>query len=141
MASVWTSGELDTFGSIDEIQISAARPSGGLYRWTPIWVVRVDDDVFVRAGGGLEAGWYRHAADGQAHILVEGIDRRVSLELRSDHSFQEVADQAYRDKYGASSFLGALVSATAQTSTSRLIPAGCVPRDDRERTDRRRHNV
>jgi hypothetical protein len=44
VSSTWTSAELDTVAASEELQITGERADGTLYRWTPIWVVRVDQD-------------------------------------------------------------------------------------------------
>ena len=118
----WTSGELDTIGELAEIRIAAERPDGTLHRWTPIWVVRVAADLYVRSALGTQAAWYRHTTRGQTRVEAGGIERRVRLDLQPDQALRAAVDAAYRSKYGDSPFLDSLVSTTAQSTTSRLVP-------------------
>ena len=52
MTAGWTSSDLGKIASQVEIRISSERPGGGFNRWTPIWVVRVGNDLYVRSGFG-----------------------------------------------------------------------------------------
>ncbi|MFD8719124.1 DUF2255 family protein [Streptomyces sp. NPDC059629] len=121
MAS-WPSGELDRIGRLKEIEISSERSNGELRRWTPIWVVRAGDELYVRSGGGAEGGWYRYAVRSPVHIRTAGVEQRVRLELQTDPSVQSEVDRVYRKKYRFSPFRRFLLNAAAQSTTSRLVP-------------------
>jgi hypothetical protein len=57
----WSPEELNSIGSAAELHIAIRRPDGRLGRWTPIWVVCVDEQVYVRTWYRRETGWYGHA--------------------------------------------------------------------------------
>ena len=44
----WKPRILSEIGDREEIRISSERTGGGYNRWTPVWVVRVGDDLYVR---------------------------------------------------------------------------------------------
>jgi hypothetical protein len=123
MSSTWTTAELDSIAASEELRITGERADGTLYRWTPIWVVRVDQDLYVRSGGGPKGGWYRHATAGPAHIRVNGHDHTVTLEPHADQAIVHAVDNAYETKYRTSPFLGALLNNAARSTTTRLLPS------------------
>lgn len=57
----WTSDELNTIGNSEELQIASLQHDGTLREPTTIWVVRVDDDIYVRAYKGRASPWFRGA--------------------------------------------------------------------------------
>jgi hypothetical protein len=122
VSSTWTSAELDTVAASEELRIIGERADGTLYRWTPIWLLRVDQDLYVRSGGGSNGVWYRHATAGLAHIRVNGHDHTVTLEHHADQAIVHAVDNAYEAKYRTSPFLGTLLSNAARSTTSRLLP-------------------
>jgi hypothetical protein len=79
MTDAWTSQELARLGTADEIQISPRRPDGSDDPFTTIWVVRVDDGLYVRSWRGSRGRWYRHAlSTGTGRIRGAGIERDVA---------------------------------------------------------------
>ena len=48
----WTSDELTTIDTTDELEIAPQRRDGTLRKPLPIWAVRVGDNVYVRAAYG-----------------------------------------------------------------------------------------
>jgi hypothetical protein len=61
----WKPETLSEIAGQDEIRIGSGRMGGGCNRWTPIWVVRIGDDLYVRSGFGANGLWYRHATQSQ----------------------------------------------------------------------------
>jgi hypothetical protein len=119
----WTDDELRSSDRADELAIAAVRRNGQLRRATPIWVVRVGDDVYVRAAYGSGSGWYGVArGSGQAHIRAGGIERDVAVEDVPESLLDEV-DAAYRSKYGRyASIVDSLVKPEHRVNTVRLVP-------------------
>jgi hypothetical protein len=119
----WTDDELRSIDRADELAIAAVRRNGQLRRATPIWVVRVGDDVYVRAAYGSGSGWYGVArGSGQAHIRAGGIERDVAVEDVPESLLDEV-DAAYRSKYGRyASIVDSLVKPGHRVNTVRLVP-------------------
>ena len=64
-----------------------------------MWVVRVDDDLYVRSAGGPDRPWYRHAIASRAgHIRAGGIEREVVFG-EADPSVHDAVDATYHAKY------------------------------------------
>lgn len=121
--SAWTENELRSIGEAQELEIAPVRRNGDLRRSTPIWVVRVGDDLFVRAAYGSGSGWYGVAQTSrQARISAGGVERDVTIEDADDSVFGAV-DAGYRDKYGSyASIVGSITDAEHRATTVRLVP-------------------
>jgi hypothetical protein len=122
--AAWTDEELRRIAGADELEIAAVRRDGDLRRSTPIWVVRADDDLYVRAAYGSRSGWHRAAlASGRARISAGGVDKNVTVEL-VDHAVLDQVDTAYRQKYGGryASIVDTINDAEHRATTIRLIP-------------------
>jgi hypothetical protein len=59
--SAWPAHTLDRFGAADEIDISTRRDDDNLRGFVPIWIVTVDNALYVRSHRGHDGAWYRHA--------------------------------------------------------------------------------
>jgi len=120
----WTSDELDRIGSADELEITVACSDGSLRRWVPIWVVRVDDDLYVRSYRGADGAWYRQATQhAQGRIRADGLERDVTVD-RPDDTVRPAIDDAYRAKYAryGAAYLQPMLTARATATTLRLTP-------------------
>jgi hypothetical protein len=120
----WTSDELTRIGTSQELQIASARPDGTLRKPRTIWVVRVDDDLYVRSMYGRSGGWFpgtqvRH----QGHIQAGGVDKDVTF-ADADPDLNDQIDTAYRDKYRryGERIIGGVVNPEARAATIRLVP-------------------
>jgi hypothetical protein len=120
----WTSKELSRIEAADELQIAPRRRDGTLRTPVPIWVVRVGDDLYVRAAYGLGSGWHRVArASREGRIRSGGVEKDVTIE-DADGAVNDQVDSAYRAKYGryAQSILDGITNAQARSTTLRLVP-------------------
>lgn len=100
MAS-WTADELDRIGGAEELEIAGLRRDGTLSEPVTIWVVQVEDDLYVRSVRGHDGRWYqgtqvRH----KGRIWAGGLERDVAFVDVSDPGLIERVDEAYRSKYG-----------------------------------------
>ena len=121
----WSSHELTSLAGSEELHVTSSRPDGSRRPWTPIWVVRVQDDLFIRSGFGLNGAWYRNAMhDHIARIRAAGIETDVTLQPVTDSTLNSQIDEAYRSKYRTSDFLPTLITAPATESTVRLLREG-----------------
>jgi len=120
----WTREQLAEVGAADELRIAPRRQDGTLQRPRIIWVVRHDDDLFVRSVNGPTAAWFlgaqmRH----EGHISAGGVDTDAIFE-EADHALDEEIDEGYRRKYGRSSTsVNRITSSAARSTTIRLLPA------------------
>jgi hypothetical protein len=123
MTRPWNRAELEAIGAAAELSVAPGRPGGALRPSTTIWVVRVGDDVYVRSYRGPSGSWYRAAVRaGAGHIRAGGVERDVSFEP-ADAIEPARIDDAYRAKYGRSSYVDAMLSAYAASTTLRMIPS------------------
>lgn len=121
----WSAEQLESIGGADELEIASRRPDGSLRPFVTIWVVRLDDDIFIRSAHGRENGWFRHA-------VTSGSGRIKSGGVESDVVFDEPGpgvdgglDAIYHSKYDRypSAYVSPVVGEVAARATLRLIPA------------------
>ncbi len=107
-----------------ELHIAVKRTDGTLRRWTPIWVVCADGQVYVRTWYRRDTGWFGHALRSRrARIRVPGLEADAAVEDVGEGTagLRESIDAAYRNKYGSSGG-SSMVEATAAATTLRLSP-------------------
>ncbi len=116
-------GPLDHLADVQEIDIGFRRPDGSTGS-TPVWVVRVGDEVFVRSIRGASGGWYRRLRalpDGE--VRDQGHVHPVHAEPVADEDTLGEVTRAYASKYARSPYVGSLLSEAAASATMRLTPA------------------
>lgn len=121
----WDATDLDLLGRAQEIQISTRRTDGTWTAGTPIWIVRVHDDLFVRSHRGRRGAWYRRVVRGGTARIHVG-HRELTVEATEVHGPDQAAiDAAYRDKYAryGSSYVTPMTAPAAQSTTLRLTPS------------------
>jgi hypothetical protein len=129
VTATWTPEQLQRIDGSDELEIASRRADGTLRQFVPIWVVRVDDQVYVRTWHRRTTGWFGRVLDaGRARVRVPGLEADVAVEdvgagpgpLRSQ------VDAAYRAKYGryGDGTVGQMVADEAVAATLRLSPDG-----------------
>jgi hypothetical protein len=118
----WTSEQLDRIGDSQELQITSYRDDGSLRRWTPIWVVRVGEDLYIRSAFGTAGGWYRNAMRTRtARVRADGVEADVALDLVGDADVNDRVRRAYEAKYrDQPTALAPMVAPTAASTTLRL---------------------
>jgi hypothetical protein len=119
----WTPEQLALIDSAHELEIAVRRTDGTLRPWTPIWVVHVGGDVYVRTWYRRDTGWFGLALTStRARVRVPGAEVDVSIEDVGVGSsgLREEVDDAYRDKYGGGS-TGNMVGDEAAATTLRLL--------------------
>jgi hypothetical protein len=119
----WTTDELDRIGDADELHIAPRRKDGTLPRAVPIWVVRVDDELYIRSWRGDGGRWYSAAkASGEGHISAGGISKDVAL-LAADNEVNDAVDVAFGEKYGRyTGYVEPMIAPQARATTLRLVP-------------------
>ncbi|WP_329262093.1 DUF2255 family protein [Streptomyces sp. NBC_01478] len=120
----WTDDELDRVGSAEELDVASRRPDGGLSGPRTIWVVRVDDDIYVRSVNGPASAWFRGTrARHEGRIEAGGVEKDVAFE-DADGTVNDAVDAAYRTKYGrySANTIQRITSSTAGSTTMRLLP-------------------
>jgi len=120
----WTPDELDRIDAQDELQIAARRRDGSLRRPVIIWVVRDDDELYVRSVNGPDAAWHRATRTRhEGHVSAGGVEKDVGFEPVGG-GLDDRLDAAYRSKYRrySENTLRAITSPQARSTTLRLVP-------------------
>jgi hypothetical protein len=116
----WSRDQLDRIGAAAEIEIAPRRGDDSLRPYTTIWDVRVGDGLYVRSWHGPTGHWFTTARDTQkGHLRAGGVEHDITFE---DPDVDRAAiDAAYREKYGRSSYVDAMVTDEAAATTLRLV--------------------
>lgn len=119
----WTSAELNKIGTAEELQIASLRSDGTLRNPVIIWVVRLGEDLYVRAVKG-RSGWFRGIETRhEGRIQAGGVDKDVTFVEESDPEINDQIDSAYRAKYRRyPSSVDHVNSSLARSATIKLVP-------------------
>lgn len=119
----WNTEELEQIAAAEELELTTGQASGAAGSPARIWVVRVGDDLYVRAWRGATARWFLAVqARPQGHVLAGEIEKDVGFALAEDE-VNEAVDAAYREKYSHSSHVDSMVNEPARSTTLRLVPS------------------
>jgi len=111
---------LSTLRTKREIGIRASRPKD---RSVIIWVVVVNDDVFIRSVRGPSGLWFAAAkADGRATLEVGDQRTPVRVTLVTDPATIEAVSQAFLTKYAGSPWAKSIVAPETLPTTLMLSP-------------------
>lgn len=125
--SAWTNEELETVGRSDELNLCSLRTDGSLRDPVTMWVVRVGDDLYVRAVKGRGGPWFRGTQIRHAgRIRCGGVEKDVAFADETDAGVNEKIDAAYRQKYRRypREYVDACLTEQARAATLKLVPAG-----------------
>jgi hypothetical protein len=89
-----------------------------------MWVVRADNDLYLRSAHGPNNPWFRRArASGAGRIRAAGLERAVSFaEAALDvHAAIDAAYHAKYDRYGPR-IVGSVVGPDVRAVTIKLVP-------------------
>jgi hypothetical protein len=126
MAS-WTSAELTRIEKADELNLSSMRSDATLRSPVTIWVVRVGDDLYVRAVKGRTGPWFRGTLTRhEGHIASGGVVKDVLFVEEAGPQVDGRIDAAYRAKYGRypKEYVDDCLTPAAQAATLKLAPHG-----------------
>ena len=121
----WTSDELAKIEKADELNLSSLRRDGSYRNPVIMWVVRVDDDLYVRCVNGRKGAWFRGTQTRhEGQIRAGGVVKDVSFMEDSDPAVNEKINDAYRTKYRryAASIINSVISTDARSATIKLVP-------------------
>jgi hypothetical protein len=121
--SAWASKELDRIGQADELEVAPRRADGSTRRPTPVWVVRVGDELYVRSWEGDAGAWYRAARAGrEGRISGGGVTKDVMF-IAAGVQVNDAVDEGYRQKYARyPSYVPPMLAQQARATTLRLVP-------------------
>lgn len=122
--TIWTDDELNKVGNAEELRIATLRRDGALRKAVIIWVVRVDDGLFVRCVNGREGAWFLGVLTEYAgRIWAGGVERDVTFVEESDPDINARIDEAYLTKYQRyPQWVAPMVTAKVRKSTIKLLP-------------------
>jgi hypothetical protein len=124
----WTPEQRRRITEARELEIRGHRADGRAYRWLPIWVVCVGEQVYVRTWHRRTTGWFGQVtASGRARIRLPGVELDVAVaDLGAeDRDLRTAVDQAYRAEYGTSGdeTVAGMITDTSAATTLWLTPA------------------
>ncbi|MDR3572402.1 MAG: DUF2255 family protein [Anaerolineaceae bacterium] len=123
--TVWMKNELDKIGTAEELQIASLRRDCTLRKPVTIWVVRIDDDLYVRSVNGRSSAWFRGVQMRyEGRIQAGGINKEVTFVETTDADINVQIDAAYRTKYRqyGPAIVNTIVSPGARAATIKLVP-------------------
>ncbi len=123
MTATWSPDDLQRIDNAAELNIAVMRADGTPRPVVPIWVVCVENHVYVRTWYRRDTGWFGRALRSRrARITVPSLEADVTVEDIGDRAadLRDGIDSAYRKKYGAGS--SSMVTTEAATSTLQLSP-------------------
>lgn len=122
--STWSETELAAIGDPDELQIATRRRDGTLRPERTVWVVRLNDELYVRSVNGRDAAWFRGTRTQMAgHVRTDAGEHDVEF-VDTDDGRGDDLDRGYRSKYRRYSAgpVDRITSAAARSATLRLVP-------------------
>jgi hypothetical protein len=120
----WTDDELNKIDAAEELEIAALREDGTSRKPVTIWVVRVEEGIYVRSAYGTNAAWYRAAKSRhEGHIEVMSLRKDVTFE-GANPAVADQVDTAYRNKYRrhGAQYVNSVTTAEARSTTIKLVP-------------------
>ncbi|MFN2216074.1 MAG: DUF2255 family protein [Anaerolineales bacterium] len=120
----WTKDELNKIGGSEELEIAALRQDGSLHKPVTIWVVRVDDDLYIRSYRGRGGAWYQGALEvHKGRIWAGGVEKDVAFLDVDDPELNDRIDAAYQTKYEHDpEYVPPMVTDEVRMTTLKLVP-------------------
>jgi hypothetical protein len=123
--TAWTSDELSKIGAAEELELASLRRDGTLRKPVTIWVVRLGDDLYVRAYKGRTGPWFRGVQERrEGRIQAGGVKKDVTFVEESDPGLNDRIDALYRTKYRRhdAQYVDPMVTTAARAATLKLVP-------------------
>jgi hypothetical protein len=120
----WKIDELEKIGRADELRLASQRRDGTLRRSVIIWVVRVDDQLYVRCVNGRQGAWFRGVLTQHAgKVSAGGADKEVVFIEETDPGINDQIDAAYLSKYSRyPQYVAPMVTPKVREATLKLVP-------------------
>jgi hypothetical protein len=122
--TAWTPADLTALGDADEIDVTSERADGTPRPWVTIWIVRLDDELYIRSAHGTDNGWFRRAkASGLGRVRAGSLEREVAfVDAAGAHAAAlHAAYHAKYDQYGPR-VVGPVVSGESAQATLLVVP-------------------
>ncbi len=121
----WTKAELGKIEKTDELDLRSLRSDGTLRNPVTMWVVRIGDDLYVRAYKGPTSPWYRGVLTRhEGRISSGGVEKEVTFVEQTDPELIEKVSQAFLSKYRSydPQWVRPMVTPEARQATLKLVP-------------------
>jgi len=123
----WTRNDLERIGAAEELRLATFKKDGTLGKPITIWVIRVGDELYVRAYRGGETAWFQHTQRRpEARIGASGVTRDVTfVDTSFDEALNNEIDAAYQSKYRRYSamYVDPMITSQARATTLKLVPS------------------
>ena len=122
----WTNDELRKIGNAEELRIATLHKDGTLRKKVIIWVVRLDDNLYVRCVNGREGAWFRGVLTRhKGRIWASDVEKDVTFVEEGDPALNKRINEAYLAKYGGyPQYVAPMVTPKVQAATIKLVPRG-----------------
>jgi hypothetical protein len=122
--TAWTSDELNKIGTAEELRIASLRRDGTLRKPVIIWVVRVDNDLYVRCVNGRAGAWFRGVLTRhEGRIWAGGVEKDFTFVEETKPDINDKIDEAYLTKYGRyPQYVDPMVTPEVRATTIKLVP-------------------
>jgi len=123
----WASNDLERIGAAVHLLLATLKKDGTLRKSVTIWVVRVDDDLYVRSYHGRESAWFRHAQlRNEIRVSAGGATLDVTfVDVSEDKVLNDKIDSAYQSKYQRynTTYVAPMIASQARAATLKLVPS------------------
>ncbi len=123
----WTRHDLERIGAAEELRLATFKKDGTRRMPVVIWVVRVGDDLYVRAYRGREGAWFRQTQwRPEGRIGAGGVTKDVTfVDTSSDEALNNEIDAAYQSKYRrySATYVDPMIAPQARATTLKLVPS------------------
>jgi hypothetical protein len=123
----WTRNDLERIGAAIHLLLASFKKDDTLRNPVTLWVVRVGDDLYVRAYHGRETAWFRHTQRRPEGLIVAGgVTKDVTfVDLSDDEALNNKIDAAYQSKYRgySATYVAPMIAPLARATTLKLVPS------------------
>ena len=123
----WTRHDLERIGAAEELQLATFKKDGTRRMPVVIWVVRVSDELYVRAFRGRETAWFRQTQRRPEGRIVAGrVTKDVTfVDASSDEALNNEIDAAYQSKYRrySATYVRPMIAPQARATTLKMVPS------------------
>jgi hypothetical protein len=123
--NAWNSADLARIAAAAELTLWTRRPDGTLRAPLPIWVVRDEDDLYIRSYKGETGAWYQAATASHAgRVRAGGVEADVEFAIQTDTALNDRIDAAYHTKYHSygAAYVGPMTAPAARATTLKVTP-------------------
>ncbi len=122
MPQPFTRALLDRLAATDEIDIETRSAPEASSHLVPIWVVVVNEEVYVRSVRGTSGRWFRNLVRNPIGAIRMAETRfAVRAEVVNDDQIIKQVSEAYLKKYAESPYANSIVAPQTLNATLHLI--------------------